>query len=802
MKKKLGGVFSILLVSLLIASGLVSSLSVVAEALPSGWTLDGTTQVEYINEDMSGFRADHLYLASDRNKTDAYDAFCINRHFGMDDGGDFSKRTLFDPTVNHIDKSGRDTGVPKLVGCFLPNQTEEGYTLNWATDNPNAIKYMKKALYYGYVGKQATDLGVTGDELYVVTQDAVWQIAHFGRGWENGTLTSVHGGADFSHSDTNAVNKLLKDYVFNNSLEEPAGQLILGVGPEAATGTAQHVVAAEFTEQPQPSTKSLGTTVTADGKTSGETPAEINVPKAGKTMDVTDKIDYKGLTADATYTVSGSLWEVKDGKIVGDKPVATASEEKVAEKADGTWEITFKNVKLEPNKSYVVFEEAVNKADENDKAAHNNPEDTYQTLTVKKESGVSVKIKKTDMGGKELEGAELVVKSADGTEIESWTSTTEAHEITLAAGDYILKEVNAPEGYQKVATEIEFSVDAEGKVTVKTTSVEPAGAVEVDSNGVLILKDELKKDGGDDSGDKPYLQTEAKNTYISPAKNQSITDEVEYGGLKNGEDYVIVGVLKNKSTGETVSSECKPVKIENASESGVELMDFSKIDASGFQDGDQIVVFEYLYKGTTPGSPGDGTEVAKHADINDEAQTVTVVDGEISLLKTTDVEDAKVGDVIPYEITVSSTRDVTSVVNLEDYLGDNLEFVSASNGGELIGEDTQTVLWSALEVPANGSATVTIKAKIKNGSGKSVVNEAYVADDYNIDNPMGNDDDSAVLGVYESSNNNKDKNGTGTSKTKGAKTGDATKITLFIVVLILAAALTATMIIRRRRSDR
>lgn len=312
----------------------------------------------------------------------------------------------------------------------------------------------------------------------------------------------------------------------------------------------------------------------------------------------------------------------------------------------------------------------------------------------------------------------------------------------------------------------------------------------------------VKKDE-EPSGDEPYLKTEAKNTYISPAKNQSITDEVEYGGLTNGEDYVMVGVLKNKTTGETVNSKCTPVNITDAYESGVELMDFTKIDASGLKDGDQIVVFEYLYKGTKAGTPGDGTEIAKHEDINDEAQTVTVVDGKITLKKTSDIEDAEVGDVIPYEITVSSTRNIASVVDIGDYLGEYLEFVSASDGGELVDEDMKTVYWSAVEVPAKGSTTVTIKAKIKSGSGNKVVNEAYVGDDYNFANPMGSDDDSAVLGVYESSDKNgSNGNKNSTSKTKGAKTGDATRITLFVVVLILAAAFAATMIVRRRRSDR
>lgn len=787
MKKKLGGVFSILL-------AFVMTLAIVLPINISNVYAAGT-EVSYTNDDYSG----HNLQVTDNGE--AQQVFCIaqGRPWGKSALTHSGMRVKYEWNADPVEYNAISNAGNSLVGGPYT------YALSWAIvggaytsegnvrpemqpgkegfspldDMPRLAQILQNIFYYAKADSHSDS----------EVQSAIYAVITGGdtdtkpRGWNEDSLEhKAWKGGD--------IGKDVQLWVY---LPHPDA-ITKGNGKGYnITSMDQAFVRGITKDTPEPTEPKVATKVN---------PKEINAAK-GQTF--TDTVTLNNLTVGTEYTITGKLMN-KDTQ----SEVTSAICEPVTFTADAASmekEMKFTvDASSLAGKSLVVFETLSWTVDGEQKSVeHADFDDADQTLTVKEESGVSVKIKKADMGGKELEGAELVVKGADGTEIDSWTSTTQAHEITVAPGEYTLKEVNAPEGYQKVTTEIEFSVDAEGKVTVKTTSVEPAGAVEVDSNGVLILKDELKKDGGDDSGDKPYLQTEAKNTYISPAKNQSITDEVEYGGLKNGEDYVIVGVLKNKSTGETVSSECKPVKIKDASESGVELMDFLKIDASGFQDGDQIVVFEYLYKGTTPGTPGDGTEVAKHADINDEAQTVTVVDGEISLLKTTDIKNAKVGDVIPYEITVSSTRNVTSVVNLEDYLGDNLEYVSASDGGELIGEDTQTVLWSSLEVPANGSATVTIKAKIKNGSGKSVVNEAYVADDYNIDNPMGNDDDSAVLGVYESSDenkNSKNKDGTGTSKTKGAKTGDATKIALFVVVLILAAALTATMIVRRRRSDR
>ncbi|MBQ6477561.1 MAG: Cys-Gln thioester bond-forming surface protein [Bacilli bacterium] len=61
-----------------------------------------------------------------------------------------------------------------------------------------------------------------------------------------------------------------------------------------------------------------------------------------------------------------------------------------------------------------------------------------------------------------LAGAVLVVKDANGTEIERFTTTTEAHVIKdLEAGTYTVEEVEAPAGYMKNETGVEFTIDSE-----------------------------------------------------------------------------------------------------------------------------------------------------------------------------------------------------------------------------------------------------------------------------------------------------------------------------------------------------
>lgn len=99
-----------------------------------------------------------------------------------------------------------------------------------------------------------------------------------------------------------------------------------------------------------------------------------------------------------------------------------------------------------------------------------NPDGTITTISMKDDT-TKVSITKKDITGEnEIAGATLEVWDMQGNVIDSWVSNGTAHEISgiLAAGaKYILHEVSAPDGYV-VATDVEFIVDANGKVTEVT----------------------------------------------------------------------------------------------------------------------------------------------------------------------------------------------------------------------------------------------------------------------------------------------------------------------------------------------
>lgn len=76
-----------------------------------------------------------------------------------------------------------------------------------------------------------------------------------------------------------------------------------------------------------------------------------------------------------------------------------------------------------------------------------------------------VEIHKTDIvSGEELPGAHLEIHDADGDLIDAWISTDEPHFIEkLPAGDYILTETLAPDGYATAET-VPFTVTATGDI--------------------------------------------------------------------------------------------------------------------------------------------------------------------------------------------------------------------------------------------------------------------------------------------------------------------------------------------------
>ena len=130
-----------------------------------------------------------------------------------------------------------------------------------------------------------------------------------------------------------------------------------------------------------------------------------------------------------------------------------------------------------------------------------------------------------------------------------------------------------------------------------------------------------------------------------------IVDTVRYSGLIPGREYTLHGSLMDKATGEAVRENGVPISAETVftaeAESGTVQVTFT-VDAAALK-GKTVVVFEHLlYR---------GREIAAHADIEDENQTVSFVEPKIGTSAADEKgkkvllasSDAKIIDTVTYE---------------------------------------------------------------------------------------------------------------------------------------------------------
>ena len=103
---------------------------------------------------------------------------------------------------------------------------------------------------------------------------------------------------------------------------------------------------------------------------------------------------------------------------------------------------------------------------------------------------ITVEISKRDVYGNELVGAEMVLENADGEIVDKWTSDGTNHIVSkLGAGEYMLKEIAAPDGYV-IATDIKFTVDVYGNVMVENVDFT---AVSDNGNPLIAMVDDTTK---------------------------------------------------------------------------------------------------------------------------------------------------------------------------------------------------------------------------------------------------------------------------------------------------------------------
>ncbi len=252
-----------------------------------------------------------------------------------------------------------------------------------------------------------------------------------------------------------------------------------------------------------------------------------------------------------------------------------------------------------------------------------------------------ISISKQNFAGQEIKGAEIEIKTEQGETAKGkfkdsdkeqelkWTSGDEAKEIILKEGKYKFKEVAAPKGYAKV-TEIEFSVDSTGKVTVinpigsKNAKAEESKLTIIDDIEVGTLSTTVSV------GEKSASETQALQ--VKAKEKETVKDTVHYENLQPGQKYKITGTLKvvtdykDGSDIEDLKTVAESEKIFTVSDEGNGTVEMEFKDVQ-LEAGKKYVVFEVAESENNLKKDDKGNltkNIIKHENPKDQAQTLIV----------------------------------------------------------------------------------------------------------------------------------------------------------------------------------
>ena len=199
----------------------------------------------------------------------------------------------------------------------------------------------------------------------------------------------------------------------------------------------------------------------------------------------------------------------------------------------------------------------------------------------------------------------------------------------------------------------------------------------------------------------PEIKTQASvdgEKEICATEVFTLTDTVEYKHLIPGKEYVLKGILMDKSTGKPLDIDGKEITAETVfipeTPCGTATVEFT-FDSKFIKEETSIVVFESLYK--------EGQELAVHTDIDDEDQTVTV---KIPEIKTTAKADGKKKVTASKEITIEDTVSYSNLTVGKEYVIKGI-LMDKSTGKPFI-VDGKEITSEVKFIPEKSNGTVTV----------------------------------------------------------------------------------------------
>lgn len=368
--------------------------------------------------------------------------------------------------------------------------------------------------------------------------------------------------------------------------------------------------------------------------TNKDTSGKILLPS--ESVSVVDEVAYTGLIPGYTYTVSGVLMDKQAGEpVMLDGNPITAEASFTPEESSGVVMVTFvfNAIGLEDH-DLVVFESLYYA--ETEIADHEDIEDEDQTVHVANpEIGTTATF---EDGGKianiadqltiiDVVHYENLIPGISymlmGTLMDKSTASALLDE---NGNPYVVTKTFTPDE-SSGTLEVEFIVAAmnlDGKSLVVFEAIYTEADYEADREPIAVHED-IEDEGQTVHFANPEIGTKATNEYggntINPAPKQTVVDRVDYKDLIPGKTYTVTGTLMLKTeNGEEkellVNGEPVTASVEFVPETTDGSVEVTFVfDATGLEE-TRIVVFEELYY--------TGYQIAVHADIDDEDQTIVV----------------------------------------------------------------------------------------------------------------------------------------------------------------------------------
>ena len=364
--------------------------------------------------------------------------------------------------------------------------------------------------------------------------------------------------------------------------------------------------------------------------TATATDTEDHVTGANKEVTITDEVALTGLKVGNEYTVKGVLMDQTTGKeLLVDEKQIVAEETFVADQADMTITLTYK---LDASKlagtTTVVFETLYTAVTEEmgvEVGRHHDLTDEGQTVYIP-EIHTTAADQKTEINHTKSEETATIIDTVHyshllpGKEytVKGTLMNKETGEAVLIDGKEITSETTFTPEKAEGSVDVIFTFDSSlvapktvvAFETLEYKGIEIAVHADIEDKDQTVYVPEIKTTAiGEDTED-----------HIEKAKEDAvIVDTVEYKGLEIGREYVMTGKLVDKKTGEVITdaegNEITASETFTAEEKDGSIDITFKFDTSELA-GKSLVAFETLYT--------EEKEVAVHADITDEGQTVRI----------------------------------------------------------------------------------------------------------------------------------------------------------------------------------